>query len=231
MGRRAKNTKTAVAYLRCSTTKERQALGVEAQRHAIETWAARESITIAEWHIEEVSGGAPLDKRPVLLEALASVAAHRASRLVVHRLDRFSRDPLTAALAEEELRRHGAALACADGVGHGNEPASELVRAILVAVHRFDRAMIGARIKAALAVKQRRGELVGAAPYGMRAEAGLLVRDERESATLEAMRVLRARGLTMRAIAKDMAEQGHVSRAGRPFAMQQVARLLAREPG
>src|SRR4051812_11949949 len=90
--------KRAVAYLRVSTDTARQELGADAQQHAVEAWATREGVEVVAWHVEEVSGGAPLDKRPILLEAVAGVVEHRAGHLVVATLDRFSRDPVTAAM-------------------------------------------------------------------------------------------------------------------------------------
>lgn len=89
----------AVALIRVSTDRERQELGADAQRAAIERWAAQNGVKIVSWHLDEASGGAPIDKRQGLLEALESVIAHRAGLLVVQKLDRFSRDPVTAALA------------------------------------------------------------------------------------------------------------------------------------
>ena len=171
MAKRTVDPKVVIAYLRVSTTAERQELGASAQRHAISQWAEREGATVAAWYTEEVSGGAALDKRLVLLEAIAAVREHCAARLVVQRLDRFSRDPMSAALAEAELRRHGATLAVAEGAGDGEDPSAQLVRGILLSVARFEKAMIAARIRAALGVKKRRGEIVGEAPFGSRVGA------------------------------------------------------------
>jgi len=44
------NARLAVAYLRVST--EDQKLGPEAQRAAIEPWAAREGVQVAAWHVD-----------------------------------------------------------------------------------------------------------------------------------------------------------------------------------
>jgi len=61
--RNATDSHTAVAYLRVST--DRQELGPEAQRAAIEAWATREGVTVAAWHVEAgVSGAAPIADRP-----------------------------------------------------------------------------------------------------------------------------------------------------------------------
>jgi len=161
----------AVAYLRVSTDDERQELGLSAQRHTIEQWAAANGVTVVAWFEEQITGSAPLDRRPVLLDALAATAVHGAGHLIVQRLDRFSRDPVSAGYAESELQRNGAALAVAVGGGAGDDPTAELVRGILLSVARFELKMTKARIRAALQVKKRRGERTGSCPFGFRTGA------------------------------------------------------------
>lgn len=220
------NPKIAVGYIRVSTDTERQALGTEAQRTAIEAWAAKHGVTVARWFVEQVTGGAPLDRRPVLLESIATVAALGAGGLVVQRLDRFSREPLTAALAESELRKHGACLMCADGAGSGDDPTSELIRGILYSVARFEKALIRSRIRAALAVKRSRGERLGAPPYGFRVEGKNLVPDEREIAIKDRLRALRASGMTIRAVRDQATAEGIRNRMGKPFTVAAVHAIV-----
>lgn len=226
---KAGNPGVAIAYCRVSTDLARQELGAEAQHDAIRRWAAKEGVTIARWFDEEVSGGAELARRPILLQAMAAVAAEGAGLLVVHRLDRFSRDPLTAALAEAELRRHGASLACADGGGGGTDPTAELIRGVLLAVGRFERAMIRARIRSALAVKRSRGELTGRAPFGFRRgpDGKALEEHPAEQAALTRVRELRAEGRTLEAVIAQAASEGHLSRTGRPFTLAAVHKLVS----
>jgi hypothetical protein len=50
--------------------------------------------------------------------------------------------------------------------------------------------------------------------------------DEREQATITRARALLAEGRSLRDVAAQLAAEGHVSRAGRPFAASAVARLL-----
>jgi DNA invertase Pin-like site-specific DNA recombinase len=192
-------------------------------------------VRIAASFVEEVSGGSVLHRRPVLLEAIASVAAHGAAWLVCQRLDRFSRDPLTAILAEAELQRHGAALVVADGAGSGDDPTAQLVRGILFSVAQFEKKMIAARIKAALSVKRRRGELTGVAPYGWRAgpDGKLLEPHPEETAVLAEVRAMRASGMTLRAVLAAATSRGLVGRTGKPFtvaAMHAMIRLPSSAP-
>lgn len=221
------NQKIAVAYLRVSTTAIQQALGAQAQRDAITRWAESSGVEVAQWFLEEVSGGAALDKRPVLLEAIATVATMGAGSLVVQRLDRFSREPLTAALAESELRKNGASLVCADGTGGGDDPTSELIRGILLSVARFEKALIRSRIKAALAVKRSRGErLGGAPPYGFCVDGKSLVPNFDEVSAKELLRQWRAEGMTIRALQERATSEGLLSRTGKPFTIAAIHALV-----
>src|SRR5437879_7841131 len=84
----------AVAYLRVSTQQQqRSGLGIEAQRAAIERFAAAESLTIvAEFlEIETGKGADALDRRPQLAAALAAARTAKCS-VLVSKLDRLSRD-------------------------------------------------------------------------------------------------------------------------------------------
>jgi DNA invertase Pin-like site-specific DNA recombinase len=84
----------AVAYLRVSTQhQQRSGLGIEAQRAAIERFAAAESLLITGEYSEfETGKGADaLDRRPQLAAALAAARKAKCS-IVVSKLDRLSRD-------------------------------------------------------------------------------------------------------------------------------------------
>jgi DNA invertase Pin-like site-specific DNA recombinase len=228
-GNRAADPTIVVGYVRVSTDVERQALGAQAQRASIEQWALKSGVTVARFFVEQVTGSAPLDRRPVLLEAIATVAALGGGGLVVQRLDRFSRDPITAALAESELRKNSASLICADGHGGGDDPTSELIRGILLSVARFEKALIKSRIRAALAVKRSKGERLGAPPYGSRVEGRNLVPNDEERATRERLRALRASGMTIRAVRDQATAEGIRNRMGNPFTIAAV-HAMVREP-
>ena len=220
----------AVAYLRVSTDSETQELGLSAQRHTIEGWAAANGIRVVAWFEEQITGSAPLDRRPVLLDALAATAVHGAGHLIVQRLDRFSRDPVSAGYAEAELARNGAALAVAVGGGAGDDPTAELVRGILLSVARFELKMTKARIRAALQVKKRRGERTGSCPFGFRTgpDGKTLEPEPAEQMVVERVLDLDRRGASSREIVTELRGQSVLNpRTDTALTQTQVIRVLS----
>ncbi len=218
----------AVAYLRVST--DDQALGPEAQRAAVEAWAARAGVDVVAWHVDAgVSGAAPIEARPALGAALAALREHGAGVLVVAKRDRLARDPYVACAVERAAESTGARVVSADGTGNGDTPADAFMRRILDGAAEYERGLIRARTRAALGVKKARGERVGAVPFGMRlAHDGVrLVPDDLEQGTIARARELRAAGWSLRDVAAALAAEGRRSRAGRAFDPKQVARMLA----
>lgn len=219
----------AIAYLRVST--EDQRLGPEAQRAAIEAWAAREGVQVAAWHVDQgVSGGSDLDERPALVAAIGELRAVGAGVLAVAKRDRLARDVYVASKIERAVSQCGARVIAADGTANGDSPADAFMRTILDGAAAYERALIRGRTRAALAAKKARGERAGELPFGFRlaADGRTLEHEPREQDVMAKVRDLRAAGLTLRAIVAECERAGLLSRSGRPFSLTQVARLARR---
>jgi DNA invertase Pin-like site-specific DNA recombinase len=220
----------AVAYLRVST--DEQHLGPEAQRAAVEAWAAREGVDVVAWHTDAgVSGAAPVDRRPALLAALADLRQLGAGVVVVARRDRLARDVLAAAMLERLTADAGARIVSAAGEGtDGDDPAACLMRRMVDAFAEYERALIAARTRAAMGAKARRGEAVGHPRVGFRVVDGRPEADPAEAAMVARAVALRASGLPLRALAEALTGEGHRTRAGGPHNVRSVSLLLARAP-
>src|SRR6202049_4687137 len=145
----------AVAYLRVSTQhQQRSGLGIEAQRAAIERFAAAESLLItAEYSEFETGKGADaLDRRPQLAAALA--AGKRAKRsIVVSKLDRLARDvAVVSGLMAQRVPFIVAEL------GRDADP---FMLHLYAALAEKERSLIAQRTKAALAAKKAAGVKLG----------------------------------------------------------------------
>ena len=209
--KRTANPLVAVGYIRVST--DEQHLGPAAQRSQIEAWAQREGITVAAWHTDAgVSGAAEIDARPGLDGALADVARLRAGVLAVAKRDRLARDVVIAAAVERTVGRSGARVQTADGIANGSTADDAFRRHLEDGLAALERARVGTRTKAALAVLRARGEVSNHAPFGYRAEGGRLVADEAEQEVLAAVREAKRAGVSTRDIADALRDAGIVSR-------------------
>lgn len=219
----------AVGYLRVSTTEQAgSGLGLEAQDAAIRATAARLGLALGDVFTDAgVSGALTLEQRPALLAALDAI--RKGDVLLIAKRDRLGRDVLNVAMIERLAERKGARIVSAAGEGTDDEsPTSVLMRQIIDCFSQYERALIRARTKAALAAKRARGERVGNTPFGFRvaADGRLLEPDPAEQRILEIIRGLRDTGFTLRAVSAELNRQGYQTRGGGRWQHPNIANLL-----
>ena len=218
----------AVVYGRVST--EDQALSPESQRGRCMDYAERNGLSVVGCYFDHgISGAAPLDARPELMAAVAALP--EGGVLLVAKRDRLARDTMAAAMIERLVERKGARIEAADGVGNGDSPEALLMRRMVDAFAEYERAIIRARTKAALAVKRDRGERIGRPSYGYRVEAGELVAYEPEQRVLRLVAELREDGLSLRQIVAELDARGFRTSKGRRFSLSAVQGLAKRAAG
>jgi len=135
------------------------------------------------------------------------------------------------ATIERLAERYGArALAVDDDAkADAADPSAFLMRSIKDAFAQYERLVISARTRAALTVKKDRGERTGGLPIGrtVGADGRVLVDDDLEAAALKRLLELRASGLSIRAIAGALDDEGVPSR-GRRWHKTTVERVRRR---
>ena len=211
----------AILYIRVSTAE--QHLGPEAQREAAQLWATAAGVTIRQTFTDHgISGGKgisglelDLDQRPALLEAIS--ALEEGEILLVAKRDRLARDAILAGLIERLIARKGAAIVSADGTGNGDGPEAQLLRHIVNAFAEYERLLIKARTKSALAIKKSKGERVGQIPYGKKlaTDGRHLIDDAKEQSVIQKILALASSGVSRRSIARTLNDAGVPAR-GRP---------------
>jgi DNA invertase Pin-like site-specific DNA recombinase len=170
--------KQAVAYTRVSTREQgKSGLGLEAQRAAIEAFAAREQITISGWFSEVESGKRVSDTladRPQLSAALRA-SQELKGPVLVSKLDRLSRDVHFIS----GLMAHKVPFLVCE-LGADVDP---FMLHLFAALAEKERAMISQRTKAALAALKARGVKLGSGNPRAGGEANRLkwqrIREER----------------------------------------------------
>jgi len=210
----------AIAYLRVSTDEQAESgAGLAAQRAACAAWAERNGAAFEAHADEGVSGASGIEARPALLAAIAELRS--GDVLLVARRDRLARDPIVSAMIERLAARAGARIVSCAGEGtEGDSPTDVLMRRIVDAFAEYERLVIGARTKAALGAIRASGRKTGGdVPYGftLLGDGRTLAPCAAERAVIERARELRAAGLSLRAVAGELARAGMLNRAGRPF--------------
>lgn len=174
-----------------------------------------------------MSGGLPLDERPELLAALDMLRS--GDTLLTAKRDRLGRDVPNVAMIERLVERKGARIVSPDAP-ETNDPSARLMRQIIDAFAEYERALIRARTRAAMAAAKARGQRVGWIPYGTQlADDGrTLVPHPTEQETLALVRRLRTLGYAQRDIADELNRVGLRTRRGGTFQRSFVAQLLLR---
>ena len=217
--------KPIIAYCRVSTDRQgKSGLGLEAQRDAIARFVEANGFHVMgeEIEVETGKGADALDRRPKLKSALDLAKKHKCS-IVVAKLDRLSRDVHFIS----GLMTNRVAFIVAE-LGPDVDP---FMLHIYAAVAEKERALISQRTKAALAAAKARGVKLGnprleeARAPRMRANAEEAAR---QTALAPVIKPLYEQGLSMRAIARELAARGVPTARGGQWSAVQVGDILRR---
>lgn len=205
----------AIAYTRVSSDKQAESgAGMAAQTAAINAYAKQAGLTLTESFSDDgISGAAGIDKRPGLAAAIGSL--RRGDVLVIAKRDRLGRDTMTTLTIERAVAKRGASIVSADGVGNGDGAADAFMRSVMDAAAQFERDLIKARTRAAMAEKRKANHRIGEIPFGWRlAEDGTLREEEAEQRVLDLIRECREAGISLRKIADHLTGLGILTKKG-----------------
>lgn len=133
-----------------------------------------------------------------------------------------------AAMIERLASREHATVRTCDGAGNGDSPEDFILRGMLDLFATYERLLIKARTKTALAQKKREGQRISRfAPYGYRfADDDMLVEVVAEQLVIAAARQYATGGLSLRQIAQRLAIDGYLSRAGTIFTAKDIKAMV-----
>ena len=120
--------KKAVVYARFSSDNQREE-SIDAQLRATEEYAKRNQMVIVERYIDRAKS-ATTDKRPEFQRMMADSAKGLFEVVIVHKLDRFSRDKYDSATYKRKLKKHGIIL-CSVTENLDGSPESVILESLL----------------------------------------------------------------------------------------------------
>ena len=221
----------AVGYVRVST--ERQAefgVSLEAQEAKVRAMATFQGAELLEVIVDGGESAKSMN-RPGLQRLLAMVNAGKVQGVIVAKLDRMTRSVKDlCGLLELFDRRKVALISVAESLDTGSA-AGRLVITIMGAVSQWEREAIGERTRDALRHKRANGQRVGNIEFGYRlaADGRHVEPAPGEQAAIQALRELRANGLSLRATAAELTRRGYQTRRGTQWRQEHVRRVISVE--
>jgi DNA invertase Pin-like site-specific DNA recombinase len=181
-------------YGRVSTDEQAESgLGLAAQRERVEQAAAARGWGAVCWHTDDGYSGKDLN-RPAIAQLLDTLDRDGGA-LVVAKLDRLSRSVHHFTGIVERARRNGWTLVVLDADVDTSTPSGALMANVLASFAEYERLLIGARTRDALAQLKAQGVRLGR-PVGLPETVRARVADER------------AQGRSLRAIAETLTAEG-----------------------
>ncbi len=225
-----------IGYVRVST--EGQADGgvsLEAQRQKLAAYALALDLELVDV-IEDAGYSAKTLARPGLQVALKALADGRASGLLVVKLDRLTRSVRDlGTLVDEYFGARFSLLSVGDAIDT-RTAAGRLVLNVLTSVAQWEREATSERTREALAHLRREGVRLGRPALGWTraderdADGRLLVyKLDDELATVNRIIELRGHGLSLRAIASALTNEGRPTKRGGEWRPVTVHRVLRRQ--
>jgi DNA invertase Pin-like site-specific DNA recombinase len=218
-----------VAYTRVSTADQADhGVSLEAQRAKLEAYAKLYELDVVAFEVDAGVSAKTLN-RPGLARALEALTTAQADGLLVVKMDRLTRSVRDLGELIDGYFAPGkwALLSVSEQIDT-RTAGGRLVLNVLGAVSQWEREVIGERTSAALQHKKACGEFTGGKepPYGHMLVGGHLQRAEAEQAIMWRVRTLRLGGNSFRSIARHLDKRGDLSRSGKPFAPEQLRRMV-----
>jgi DNA invertase Pin-like site-specific DNA recombinase len=219
--------KVLIGYVRVSTSQQgRSGLGIEAQKEALERFAASEGFTLGRVFVEVETGKGndALERRPQLAAALNEARRQRRA-VAVAKLDRLSRDVHFIS----GLMAHKVPFVVAE-LGADVDP---FILHLFAALAQKERAMISSRTKAALAAAKGRGVTLGSPelPKARKSAVATIkaLADQHAANVLPVIREIRRAGATsLRQIADALNARGITTPRGGQWYASSVRNVLER---
>lgn len=217
-----------IGYVRVSTQDQaEEGVSLAAQREKLQQYATLFDLELVAI-VEDAGASAKSLDRDGLRQALAMLDNGQAEGLLVAKLDRLTRSVKDlGALLDSHFRSEFSLLSVADKIDTSTA-AGRLVLNVLASVSEWEREAIGERTSVALQHKKAQGQHVGSPGLGYDMRDGELVANDKEKTVLSRIRELRAEGLTYRAMADALTNEGFSTKRGGGWNPGTVQRYVKR---
>ncbi len=218
---------SVILYARVSTGQQAEKeLSIPAQINAMKRYALERKLVVAAVY-EDVASGYSFGQRPGLVSALRQAAKDEAvSALLVHKVDRLSRNTYQYLTIKGQLRSHGVNIVSV--VEHFEDsPMGEFIEHIMAAQAEFYSANLSFEVKKGMEERLRGGRWNGPLPVGYIKEGNRVRLDPARAEHIRYAFQRWATGtVTCAQIATELLERGLVGRNGKPVHEKKFSVIL-----
>lgn len=216
-------------YIRISTDEENQPFSLEAQETKLRAYiSSQDDWQLLQVYSEQASGATT--ERPKLNNLLAAARAGRFDLVLVYRVDRFSRSVRGLAQLMDELDQSGVAFRSVTEPFDTTTPAGRMMVRMLAVFAEFERATLIDRVINGMESKAARGEWCGGArPHGYSigpVTHQLVVKEDEAGVPPQIFQMYVRKQWGAQEIANQLNDQGHRTRAGKPWNRNAVLVVL-----
>lgn len=218
--------KTAYAYARFSSDNQREE-SIEAQFYEIKKYAKEEGILIQKYFADEGISGRTTN-RPQFLEMLEEVyKGKKIDYIIVHKVDRFSRDKYQSAIIKERLSRRGVKVLYA-AQKLSDTPEGDLMESILEGFAQYYSKNLSAETRKGQYTNARKGLFNGGRPplgYYIDDDQRYRV-DEYEAVIVKFIFDSYLQGISQSDIARACNKRGYKTKFGKGFSQYSIKGIL-----
>lgn len=160
--------KNYVAYCRFSSKKQQDGYSIQAQMLAIKEYAQKNKINILNYYIDDGYSGTT-DNRPQFLQMFKDIEKEKHQDLkgvIVHKLDRFSRDRIHSLIYKNKLKKRGMFLVSVLEKIE-DTPEGIILDAVITAMGEYYSKNLSREVLKGFTVKAKKGEFLGGyIPFG-----------------------------------------------------------------
>lgn len=215
-----------IAYIRVSTEEQSvNGVSLEAQEDRVRAYVDFVEGELVDVVADRGASGKNLD-RPGVQEVIDRLLAGEADALVVYAIDRLSRSTLDLLQTVDRLNRAGRGFVSVREQLDSSTPHGRFTLTILGGLAQMERELIAHRTREAMERCAREGRAISRGQYGWKRVGRKMEVDPQETEVLTAIRELRNRELTYRAIAERLNQEGVPPKRGQKWYASSVRSVL-----
>lgn len=217
-----------VAYARFSSDNQREE-SIDAQLRAIRSYCDQKGYVLLDTYVDEARS-ATTDDRPSFQRMVRDAATGNFSAVIVHKLDRFSRNRYDSAIYKKQLRDHGVRVESV--LEHlDDSPESVILESLLEGMSEYYSKNLAREVRKGQNENALKCRHNGGVPlYGYSVDKdGYYVINEYEAAAVRAIFQLVKTGHSYQEIISIMTERGYRTRSGKKFSYSTIHHMLHNE--